>query len=180
MLTKLLNGFPEIAWPLIGGAILADARVANRMKFTLGRPYSFDRDVRPPILDLPEDTLFAWCHANPGGAPAFVAQCVPVLSPDGDKPSDGLLHPVISRLVDEFGERGDVRRALEGNIHTYSWSGSSASYYSRYRAPLERLCRHREPRVQEWAEKMLQEVKHWIRRETIRDEEREAWGRAFG
>ena len=180
VLTRLLNGFPEIAWPLIGGAISADSRVANRMKFTLGRPYSFDRDVRPPILDLPEDTLFAWCHANPGGAPAFVAQCVPVLSPDGDKPSDGLLHPVTSRLVDEFGERGDVRRALEGSIRPNSWSGSLASYYSRYRAPLERLCRHREPRVQEWAEKMLQEVEHWIRRETTRDAEREAWGRALG
>lgn len=179
ILTKLLNGFPEVAWPLIGTAILENSRFASRMRFTLGRPYSFGRDARPPILDLPEDTLFAWCHAKTDGAPAFVASCVPVLSRNGDEAEDGLLHPVISRLVDEFGERGDVQRALESNIHTYSWLGSSASYYSRYRAPIERLCRHREPSVRRWAEKMLRKVKRSIRRETIRDEEEEAWGRAL-
>ena len=176
VLTRMLAGFPEIVWPLVGGAIAANPRFAGRMRYVLGHPYTFGRDVRPPILDLPEDTLFAWCHANPDGAPAFVAQCVPVISTEGDDADDGLLHPVMYRLLDEFGERGDVHRALESNIHTYSWVGSSADHYTRFRETLERLCSHRKPRVRQWAEKMRREVERWIRRETIRDQEREAQG----
>ena len=68
MLPRLLTGFPEIVWPLIGGAIVANRRFASRMRYVLGRPYTFGREIRPPILDLPEDTLFAWCHANPDEA----------------------------------------------------------------------------------------------------------------
>ena len=176
VLTRLLRDFPEIAWPLIGNAILADVRFATRMRYILGRPYSFGRGVRPPILDLPEDTLFAWCHANPDGAPTFVAQCVPILSTESGDADGDHLHPVTACLLDEFGERREVQRALESNIHTYSWSGSSAHHYSRYTEPLERLRSHRNPRVRRWAEKMRREVEHCVRRETNRDREREAAG----
>ncbi len=177
VLTRMLAGFPEIVWPLIGGAIVGNRRFASRMRYVLGRPYTFGRDVRPPILDVPEDTLFAWCHANPDGAPTFLAQCLPILSPEDDDAEAGFLHPVMSRLLDEFGERDDVHQALESNIHTYSWSGSSASYYPRYREPLERLCTHPKAGVRQWAEKMRGQVARCITRETIRDEEREAKGR---
>lgn len=180
VLTGLLNRFPEIVWPLVGGAIVSNRRFASRMRYVLGRPYTFGSDIRPPILDLPEDTLFAWCHANPDGAPAFLARCLPILSLEGDEVEIGFLHPVMSRLLDEFGERDDVHRALESNIHTYSWSGSSASYYSRYRQPLERLRTHPKAGVRQWAEKMRGQVARCIARETIRDEEREAQARWLG
>ena len=177
VLTRMLAGFPEIVWPLIGGAIVGNRRFTSRMRYVLGRPYTFDRDIRPPILDVPEDTLFAWCHANPDGAPTFLAQCLPILSPEGDDGETGFFHPVVSRLLDEFGERDDVHQALESNIHTYSWYGSSASYYFRYRKPLERLRTHPKAGVRQWAEKMRGQVARCITRETIRDEEREAQGR---
>ena len=174
VLTKLLKGFPEIAWPLIGGAIVADSRFASRMRYVLGRPYAFGRNIRPPILDLPVDTLFAWCHAHPDGAPAFLAQCVPILSKKDDTTDIDRLHPIMSRLLDEFGERGDVQQAIESNLHTYGWSGSSATHYSRYREPLERLCSHRNSRVRQWAEKMGREVGSSIAHETTRERERVA------
>ncbi len=174
VLTRLMSGFPEVSWQLIGKGIVADARFASRMRYVLGRPYSFGRDVRPPILDLPEETLFAWCDANPDGAPAFVARCVPILSAEGGDADDGFLHPVISRLLDSFGERDDVQEALESNVRTYSWSGSLASYYCRYRKPFERLRAHPNFRVQQWAEKMCGQIARCIASERIRDEEREA------
>ena len=164
VLTTLLAGFPEIAWPLVGGTIVANRGFASRMRYVLGRPYTTDRDIRPPILDLPEDTLFSWCHANPDGAPAFVAECVPILWTEGDEAGENHLHPVMSRLLEEFGDRRDVRRALESNIHPYSWSGSLSRYYSRYRGLLAELCRHQEPQVRQWAEEMRREVERYVRR----------------
>ena len=180
MLTRLLTGFPEIVWPLIGGAIVANRRFASRMRYVLGRPYTFGREIRPPILDLPEDTLFAWCHANPDGAPSFAAKCVPILSTNGDDADGALLHPVMCRLLDEFGERDDLRLALESNIHTYGWSGSSADHYTRFQEPFERLRTHPKSTVREWAEKMGGQIARCITCETIRDEEREAQGDWFG
>ena len=180
VLTKMLTGFPEIVWPLIGGAIVANRRFASRMRYVLGRPYTFGRDIRPPILDLPEDTLFAWCDANPDGAPAFAAKCVPILSAEGDDVVGGLLHPVMCRLLDEFGERDDVRRAFESNIHTYGWFGSSADHYTRLQEPLERLRTHPKSGVRQWAEKMSGQVARCLTRGTIREEEREELGRWLG
>lgn len=180
VLTRMLAGFPEIVWPLVGGAIVGNPRFASRMSYVLGCPYTFGRDVRPPILDLPEDTLFAWCHANPDGAPAFAAKCVPILPTEGEDADGDLLHPVMSRLLDEFGDRDDVRQALESNIHTYSWFGSSADHYARLQEPLKRLRTHPKPKVRRWAEKMCRQVARCITRETRRDEEREAQGVFIG
>ena len=182
VLTRMLTGFPEIVWPLIGGATVANRRFASCMRYVMGRPYTFGREIRPPILDLPEDTLFAWCDANPGGAPAFAAKCVPILSAEGDDVDGGLLHPVMCRLLDEFGERDDVRRALESNIHTYGWVGSSADHYTRLQEPLERLRTHLNLKsgVRQWAEKMCGQVARCVTRGTIRDKEREALGRWLG
>ena len=176
VLTRMLTGFPEIVWPLIGGAVVANRRFASCMRYVMGRPYTFGREIRPPILDLPEDTLFAWCDANPGGAPAFAAKCVPILSAEGDDVDGGLLHPVMCRLLDEFGERDDVRRALESNIHAYGWFGSSADHYTRLQEPLERLRTHPKSGVRQWAEKMCGQVARCVTRGTIRDKEREALG----
>ena len=180
VLTRMLDGFPEIVWPLIGAAIVANRRFESRMRYVLGRPYKFGRDIRPPILDLPEETLFVWCHANPERAPAFVAKCVPILSTEGDDADDRLFHPVVRRLLEEFGERDDVCQAFESNIHTYGWFGSAATHYARLREPLEQLLNHPKPRVRQWAEKMRGQIARCIARETIRDEEREAQGAWFG
>ena len=73
----LLSGFPEIAWPLIGQAIVSDQRRAWRLAGILGNRGRFDREHDPAILSLPEDALFAWCHAQPECAPAFSAGIVP-------------------------------------------------------------------------------------------------------
>ena len=61
VLPRLLSSFGEIVWPLIGPAVKK-----NRAKFLsiMGeRLYSPHED--PPVLHLPENTLFGWCHANP-------------------------------------------------------------------------------------------------------------------
>ena len=39
------------------------------------------------------------------------------------------------RLLDEFGDRDDVRRYLTQNMHTFGWCGSLTSYYALYEEP---------------------------------------------
>ena len=65
LMSALLSGFPEIAWPIIGEAVLSSPTKAFTLKLILGEGLSIDHRHQPVILSLPEETLFAWCHANP-------------------------------------------------------------------------------------------------------------------
>lgn len=174
LIPTLLEGFPEVVWPLIGQAIVSDRRRATRVELILGDSFSLKGRKSPPILHLPEDTLFAWCHAHPGEAPAFAAKIVPVLamSPAGSK--EAVLHPWMARLLDEFGEREDVQLAIEHNIHMFGWVGSRATYYEQYEKPLMGLSGHSKPAVQRWARTMQRRLRASIQTVLTEDEEAEA------
>jgi transcriptional regulator with XRE-family HTH domain len=175
VLGRMLTGYPDIVWPIVGGAIMESPQFANHMRYFLGQPYILERDFIPPILDVPEDILFAWCHANPDGAPAFMAQCAPFLSKEDGDMDCASLHPVMSRLLDEFGERDDVHKALEGHIHPYHWVDSCAGHYARLEKIFQHLIEtHSNLGVRQWAEKMRFQAARSFKQETIRDEERKA------
>ena len=170
---KLLSGFPEIVWPLIGHAILSDKTRLWHFEQLLGDQYSFD-EKNPTILSLPEDTLFAWCHAHPDSAPAFVARVIPVLATHKVDASERLLHPTMARLLDEFGDTEGVLRAVTRNIRTFGWSGSRTTYYALYQQPLSALVNHRRVKVRRWARSVLADLRAEIREARNVDEEREA------
>ena len=174
MLPKLLSDFPEIAWPLIGQAIVSDPRRGWRLRYTLGDPSHSGRGTKPVLLSLPDATLFAWCHANPNQAPAFLAGCVPVLATSEVAANERPLHPMMAWLIDEFGDREDVQLAIERNIHTFGWSGSMTTYYEPYRRPLTALLQHKKPKVRRWARATLRYVENLLNEVRRQDEEREA------
>ena len=111
VIPMLLSSFPEIAWPLIGRAIVSDRQRAWRLGHVLGDRVSFGRENSPTILHLPEGTLFAWRHAHPDQAPAFAAGVVPVLTTHQLDAPRRSLHPVMIRLLEGFGDREAVREA---------------------------------------------------------------------
>ena len=172
VLRELLSGFPGIAWQLIGGAIVSSPRFARLMALRLGEGSVHDSRVDPPILALSEETLLAWCHANPQQAPAFAAKCLPILSVAGGDPGHHHLHPVMSRLIDGFGERTDVQDAFESNLLTMGPVSSLADHYARYKAPLTLLQGHEAPRVRRWARRLSRELRQLVARERTREVER--------
>ena len=171
VLRELLSGFPGIAWQLLGGAIVSSPRFARLMALILGEMSVLDRGVDPPILALPEETLLAWCHANPQQAPAFAAKCLPILSAADSDPDHHHLHPVMSRLIDDFGERADVREAFEGNLHTTGVVSSLADHYASHEAAVELLRGHRTPEVGRWARRLSRKLRRHIARERTHEEE---------
>ena len=156
---KLLSDFPEVVWPLIGAAIVADRETAWGMATTLGMP--FRQDHEPPILSLPVETLLSWCRAHPETAPAFAVRVLPVLANQGDELT---LHPTTSRLIDEFGDRGDVLAGIGSNIGTFTWVGSTTTYYQQYLGPLGALADHRIAAVRRWAAERARQLEADIER----------------
>lgn len=170
----LLADFPEISWPLIGNAIVSDESKGWRLHFVLGdRGFGVDARGRP-VLALPEETLFAWCMANPDVAPEFVAGIVPILAPANEQCEPRTLHPVMARLLDEFGDSPGVVEAVEGNLNSFGWVGSVAPYFKTYVEPLEGLRTHPRKRVRRWASNALRRVEKQIDNARNEEEERAA------
>ena len=176
VLPRLLADFTEIVWPVLGRAIAAAPRQGERFKQVLGDPYSFEKVKQPPILRLPEETLFEWCHEHPGRAPAFAAGVVPALTTYETGASDRKLHPVLSRLLDEFGERQDMLDGINGGIRNHSWSGPPAEYFELFLEPLEALrAGHPKKPVRRWAKETLSELRACAKSSREEDEAREAF-----
>ena len=159
LIRPLLEGFPEIAWPILGHTVLSDPARGWRLGYLLRGQISSEERHNAPMLSLPEDVLFEWCRANPDRAPAFTATAVPVLS-NYDREADAhLLHPRMARLLEEFGDHEDVLDAVGGNIRSYFGWGSPADYYMLYKTPLSKLRdEHPSARVRRWAKVTLREI----------------------
>ena len=159
LIRPLLEGFPEIAWPILGHTVLSDPVRGWRLGYLLRGNISSEERHNAPMLSLPEDVLFEWCRANPDRAPAFTATVVPVLSSYDREADAHLLHPRMARLLEEFGDREDVLDAVGGNIRSYFGWGSPADYYVLYKAPLSKLRdEHPSARVRRWSKVMLREL----------------------
>ena len=171
----MLSKFAEIVWPLIGQAIVdaiqSDQKRAWIFQVILGEKQR-ENKADPPILKLPEGTLFAWCRAHPDYAPAFLARIIPVLTDYRHDAPERRLHAVASRMLEEFGDRDDVLKAFGQNIYTtgVGW-GSLTDYFRFYLVPLSNLRDHSRPNVRRWAEGMRQSIEQSIDQEKIREDE---------
>ena len=171
VLRELLSGFSGIAWQLIGGTIVSSRRFARLMALSLGEKFVLDRGIDPLILALPEEMLLAWCHANLDQAPAFAANCLPILSAADSDPGHHHLHPVMSRVIDEFGGRVDVQRGFESNLFTTGVVSSLADHYATHEAPLKVLQAHRTPEVRRWARRLSRDLRQLVARKRAYEEE---------
>jgi hypothetical protein len=125
----------------VGG--VSDRKNAWRFEHMLGDKYSFSNEnPNPAALTLPENMLFAWAHAHPDTAPAFLAVIVPALTSRNPEAGNQTWHPMMKRLLNEFGDREDVLRAITRNMYTFGWTGSRTTYFALYSGPLRELQSH--------------------------------------
>jgi DNA-binding XRE family transcriptional regulator len=174
LLPKLLPEFLEVVWPLLGHAIVSDPRNAWRFEFLLGDGLSFGAQ-NPAALRLPEDMLFAWAHAHPDVAPAFLAVVFPVLVNRDPQRGTNAFHPMTKRLIDEFGNREDVLRAITRNMHTFGWSGSSQEpYLAMYLEPFRGLANHPIGAVRRWAARSMAQLEKMMSAAREQEDEQNA------
>jgi DNA-binding transcriptional regulator YiaG len=176
LLPTMLSKFAPIVWPVFGQAIVTDRAKGWALEHALG-DVTFD-EKNPAVLKVPEDVLFAWCHAHPDAGPAFLASIVPFLATHQEDAPTRTLHPITKRLLDEFGEREDVLGQFTQNLYTFGWTGSLTTYYALYDAPLRSLHAHPAGAVRRWAAKMLAAFKREIEDAKNEEDERDAHSKA--
>ncbi len=179
VLPILLSRFPGVVWPLIGSAIVGnDLRQRFLCQAMLGEQPGSSRGRKPgdgeicaPILQLPEDALFAWCHAHPERAPAFAARTVPFLASNDDGKASLSMHPVMIRLIEEFGDREDVTNAIVSTLLTKGRFVPEEDWWTTYHRLVTKRLSHSNPKVRRWAKVTLRELGRLIEHARVRDAE---------
>ncbi|MBG0794219.1 type II toxin-antitoxin system MqsA family antitoxin [Methylocystis sp. H62] len=173
LLPIMMKNFASTVWPPLGNAIVQDRAAAWLIEHALGDGFSFADRKQPAILHLPEDVLFAWAHAHPDAGPAFLARVLPVLTTRAEG-ADRTFHPLMTRLLNEFGDRDDVRRYLTQNMHTFGWTGSLTTYYALYEEPLRSLFDHPIGSLRRWAREAHLQIRKKVEAAKRDDDERDA------
>ncbi|TIT97057.1 MAG: hypothetical protein E5W55_09800 [Mesorhizobium sp.] len=173
LLPIMFQDFASIAWPPLGRAIVQDRTTAWRIEHALGDSFSFTDKKDPAILYVPEDILFAWAHANPDTAPAFLARVLPVLAPRAEG-AERSFHPLLAKLLNEFGDRDDVRSSVMQNMRTFGWSGSLTTYYALYEEPLRSLFEHPIGALRRWAKVAYAQMRKQVESAQRDDDEQDA------
>ena len=185
----LLSNFTDLVWPTLGRAVAENESKTQRFLEMLG--HRAPRAKGAPVLNLPENVLFGWCRANPEIGPAFAAKALPLakklyeteshrmmhmvikaisrLRAGEEKITDDEIHPTARRLLDEFGERGDVRKMLESNIRYFC--GGYEDYIILFREPLRSIADHEKGPVRDWVGKMLRKVDKRIEEIRMQDKD---------
>lgn len=150
----LLSEFAEIVWPLIGQAVLSEARNAWTVRELLRGPKLFmDEKEDPPLLSLPRETLIAWCKANLDSAPAIVAGIVPILDSIDEPSNTQSLHPIYRMLLEEFGDcKGVLKSASQHLYYGFGWCGSLADHYECFMPAIRSLETHPNSNIAQWAQ----------------------------
>ncbi|YCI06427.1 type II toxin-antitoxin system MqsA family antitoxin (plasmid) [Ensifer sp. D2-11] len=173
LMARMLRDFPEVVWPILGQAITGDRRQSWRLELALGDGFSF-RNKTPALIDLPEAVLLSWCSAYPDTAPAFAAGLLPILTSRDVDDTARALHPRMVRLLEEFGDRPDVLKALDRNMGTFGWTGSTADYYALFDGPLGTLSSHRHGNLRRWASRTRERLRAAISKVHGDEAERDA------
>lgn len=169
---EIFSHYGNEVWSQFAQAI----READEVQaFYLAQLLSSDDGInenKPGVLsDLPDEIIMNWCREEPDKAPEFVALATEVY-----EKSDTVWN-ISNRakfLLDEFGNNPDVLNALVSGVGS-GWVGSLVPMYQMELAAIEPLLSHHHENVKKWADGEIIQLRKFIERENIRDEEQE-WG----
>jgi hypothetical protein len=129
-----------------------------------------EKDSTNPISLIPIETLISWCEGYTGGA-SFLLGIVGILAVGSD--GTRTWNPLVTALLERFGDGKKILGALAANIGTFSWSGSLIPYWEQYLTPLYSLKKHPSKNVRRWAARMEADFQKQIATERKREAERD-------
>jgi hypothetical protein len=172
ILTVMLQTHLDEVWPIFAKAVERhDALFRLHMGNVLGGGMKrVEEESKNPISLIPISTLISWCERYTGGA-SFLLRIAGILA--GGTDGVRTWSPLVSALLQRFGDDDRVLGELAANIHTFSWSGSLIPYWEQYLAPLDSLKKHQSRKVRRWAARMTADFQKQIATERKREAERD-------
>lgn len=169
IISILFKAYSNIAWPIIGEALLTGEWLLKlNMEYLLSPRHELEEHSSGIISLLPEQYLIDWCKNNKEKGPNVLARIATILIKDQER---WVFHPIAKFLLDTYGEREDVLTDIYMNMRPSSWSGSIIPYYKRQIEALKTVLDHSMPNVRDWARKAIEYLENEIQRENKIEEE---------
>lgn len=163
----------EVARRLEDGSDRALSRLADLVEFP-----SWKEEAADFLTLLKPDLLLSWIRASPAARGAFVVTFLPVFANDESASDEGYgeakpreWHPLLVRLVDDFGSEQEVLDAIGRRLRPGVTLGPRAPYHEVYLVPLEAWYSHPRPEVRTWARGVHRSCEQEIERLRKMDEE---------
>lgn len=167
LLVKLAALKGRDIWGVFEDAIIqSEGKKRYWLKELLERETSESKRLPSALSMFPHDKVLEMCGSHLFVAPEFVAECIDIVSQEGDvrKPSE-----LFVKLLERFGNLSDVRNALFGNLSARSWSGSLIPHLKTDREAVAPLIEHPSSNVRRWAKEYLKRVDRSIKNEEKRE-----------
>ena len=122
-----------------------------------------------PLFQIDEERVKKMCHDYPDEAPHRIAKMIPVFHYNEDKKADRFSDWFLW-LIENFADKEYVLSGLHGNLHTFSWSGSTIPFYDRNIRCFKLLLNHHNPKVVDWANQNIEYCEKERQQEIDREE----------
>ena len=165
--TELIRHYTDVVWEDFVDKFLSPDYYLfyYQVKNELGSGYGFGKG---PLFEMGDDKLMALCVKYPDSAPTRIASMVPCFDyaekEENAKPIDQFSTWFIW-LLDNFGDRKDVRDSLHVNLGSYFWSGSTIPLHERNLRCFKNLYNHPRSEVVEWAQLCVKDEQAMLERE---------------
>lgn len=158
----LISKYADVVWDEFMDALLSEDNplLIWQLKDVIGSGYGFGAGVLYQLPDIGE-RLKALCEKYPETAPPCIgdtAPCFAYVKVDDRKSVKGF-SSIILWLLDEYGDRDDVRNSIHSNLNTFSWTGSTIPYYRNCLICYMQLFEHKHKEVSDWAKQCAEACK---------------------
>jgi len=168
----LIQKYFPIFWDNISKGILEKGVAFFNIQYVLGAHQgNFQTyEKKGALFEGDNNLIIEWCKQNKPIAPIKIAYIMPISKKDENKNTEW--HPFALRMIDEFGEVKGFLEAIENNMRSFGWTGSTVPYYQSLKSLMEKIKDHKFQTVVEWSKDMIRRLDITIKRESIDDEER--------
>jgi len=146
----------------------------GRWKLLIGTQYmpegTAEHRLALEVVSL--DELLAFADQYPDDVPAFLAQNATMVETDVE--GRLIVTPLMSALLERFGERDDVLRSLSATMHSFLSVGPRAVYYAMRIALLDDIPTFGKAKIGAWKEHLRVDLEEERRQAQARDEEVES------
>ena len=168
----LIQKYFPIFWKEIAKGILEKGVAYFNIQHVLGsRQGNFKTfEKKGALFEGDNNLILEWCKQNKPIGPIKIAYLMPINVKGEDEKIEW--YPFTLMMIDEFGGDKNFLEAIENNMRSFGWTGSTVPYYQSLKTLMEKLLNHKIQTVQDWAKDMIKRLDLTIKRESIDEEER--------
>lgn len=166
-LGQTISSNPKEMWRMISEYIEPPLDIRGWEITTWLRGALFNRDESAVPLDLlPLNDVLGWIDDGDDLRALLAATFVPPRIDDVKNENS-----LVRQLLIRFGNREDIRRALEGSFSSGGWWGEASAHFSQKKSRLEGLLKEEQiPIVRDWLNSYISRLKAQIESEVVREE----------